>query len=636
MRSVAKAAAADPLDGAIHRLVATARERFETDVGSAGANFDAITWDIAHLKHRAVSSTNRRIYFTWPGTTMRPLPAYYSEVVKSWLILERHSAKDMGTRLDALRVLWEAILSRRGGNPSAFQWYSLCYEDLREAESAMRLRWTENTTHKRTIVLMCFVRFLAVRSICRDIYYKPQTPRVEDLHRHTIAGQQARRDRLPTEAALQGLAGIYRQHATEPADRLRMCAVAILVVTGFRIGELLTMPLDCEVEEERGGKPRYGLRYYREKSRGGQKLLGVRWLTPAGAELARQAVSEIRGLTNEARLRALELERSPHRVALPGVHWAARLDARLVARLLGFTHAPKSIPWRRDRNAVYCRAYDVEAYLMRLRPARLWTLDRRDGAFQMLSQSLFVVFRNFFHPGRTLCRLLVEPVLIAQISDFLSHREGGWSVFERFDIREDDGAFCRVTSHQFRHWLNYIADKGGLPVDLQTRWLGRDNPRDTEAYRHATVDERLAWVKEGIRTGAMTGAKADAYFDLPRTRRDRFLDTEIQAVHTTAFGLCLHDFAVTPCPYHLNCVRGCADYLRSKGNVKEREHLVQIRTATEQALVAAKTKGRHIAEAWIVHCEETLEGIAKALTIDDTDTADGSLVRPFFPGRRKR
>jgi hypothetical protein len=613
MRAAARVPTAGRADDSVQRLIAVARERFETEVGGTDASFDAVAWDIAHLRDRSVSFTNRRIYFTQPGTTAQPLPLYFSRVVKCWLILERHSAKDMGTRLDAIRVLWEAILSRRGGDPGAFRWDSLGYEDLREAESVMRARWSENTTHKRTIAVTSFARFLAARGICREIYYKPQTPRVEDLHRHTIAGQQARRERLPTEAALEGLAGIYRLHATEPADRLRICAVAVLLVTGFRIGELLAMPLDCEVEEERGGKPRYGLRYYREKSRGGQKLLGVRWLTPAGAELARQAISEIRALTNDARRRALELERSPHRVTLPGIHWAARLDPHEVARLLGFAKAPKSIPRRRDGRSAFYRAFDVEAYLRTLRVARLWTVDRRDGTFQTLSQSLFIAFRNFFHPGRPACRLLVESVLIQQINDFLSGRLPGQSAFDRFDIREPDGSPCRVTSHQFRHWLNYIADKGGLPVELQTRWLGRDHPRDTEAYRHATVDERIEWVKEGIRAGAMSGVKAEAYFDLPRARRERFLDTEIQAVHATAFGLCLHDFAVTPCPDHLNCVRGCPDYLRTKA------------------------KGRYIAEAWIRHCEQTLEGIAQALAVDDTDPApDGSLVRPFSAPRRKR
>jgi hypothetical protein len=108
-------------------------------------------------------------------------------------------------------------------------------------------------------------------------------------------------------------------------------------------------------------------------------------------------------------------------------------------------------------------------------------------------------------------------------------------------------------------------------------------------------------------------------------------------VHFTAFGICLHDFAVTPCPFHLNCVRGCPDYLRTRGNQKERQHLIQIRTATEQALVAARLQaasGAGIAEPWVRHCEE-LEGIAKALAVDNDDQCCGeSAALP--EGRRCR
>src|SRR5437773_2346769 len=85
-----------------------------------------------------------------------------------------------------------------------------------------------------------------------------------------------------------------------------------------------------------------------------------------------------------------------------------------------------------------------------------------------------------------------------------------------------------------------------------------------------TVMQRLRWVKDGIREGKLAGPQSSFYFGLPHAQRDSYLDGEIQAVHVTPLGLCLHDFAVTPCPYHLNCVRGCSDYLRTRGSVSER------------------------------------------------------------------
>ncbi len=629
---------------AMRKLLLIAREKFAADFGADPAMFDSSFWDVSCFRDRAFNRTNRHVYFTRYGSNDQPLPPDYSGVVKSWLILDRRTPGNMGLRLAGARILWEAILARRGGDPEAFRWPALSEEDLSQAELLMRVHWAESTTYKRMMSLLVFVRFLASRSLCRPLYYTAQTPRVEDFNRHTIAGQEARRDRLPTEAVLNGLADIYREYAVEPRDKLRAAALAILVVTGFRIGELLTLPLDCEVRETSGGQPRYGLRYLREKSRGGRRLLAVRWLTPIGAALAQEAIESIRKITHAARQRAQVLERSPHRVPLPGFHWGARMTQGEVARVLGcnhlsvFTIAREKLIRHRDSNGIYYRAFEVEAYLRNLRVKQLWTVDRRDGTRQKLSESLFIAFRNFFHTTRSACPLLVEPVLLSQIADFVTCRANAKSAFERFEIREPDGAFCRMTTHQLRHWLNHIADKGGLPVELQTRWLGRENARDTEAYRHATVSERLEWVKAGMREGTLSGVKTDVYFELPLSQREAFLEGELQAVHFTAFGICLHDFAVTPCPFHLNCVRGCPDYLRTRGNQKERQHLIQIRAATEEALAAARlqtARGASIAEPWVRHCKETLDGIAKALAVDEDEEDSGASVA-FSEGGRCR
>ena len=624
---------------AIQALFETAREKFAADLRMDASSFDDVVWDVSSLRDRTTCTSNPRLYFTRHGTLDQPLPAVYASVVKCWLILDRHSAGNMSRRLSAARILWEAIYNRRKESANAFSWQSFSEEDLSQAELLMRASWNQSTTYRLMAGLLVFTRFLAARGLCRPLYYTLQTTRVEDFNRHTIRGQQKRRDRLPTEAALQGIADIYREHAKEPRDRLRAAAIAILVVTGFRIGELLTLPLDCEIEERRGGSLRYGIRYYKEKSRGAEKFLAVRWLTTVGAELSRKAIHEIRCLTQDARARAQVLEATPHRVPLPGFHWAAKMTSAEVARALGVKGIRNAIPRHRDSHGVYFRVFEVEKLLLSER-APLWAVNRRDGTLQTLSQTLLIAFRNYFHPERAVPPLLVQPLVIQNIADFLSGGGGTKSAFERFGIREPDDSFCRITPHQFRHWLNYIADKGGLPVELQSRWMGREHSQDTEAYRHATVDERLEWVKAGIREGRLAGPKASMYFELPITTRERYLNGEVQAVHFTALGLCLHDFAITPCPYHLNCVRGCADYLRVKGSKTERHHLVRIKEATEQALRSATTvpagPGGSVAEPWIRHCKETLTGVQMALAVDDDPTVPDAGIAQPFRGRSSR
>ena len=68
-------------------------------------------------------------------------------------------------------------------------------------------------------------------------------------------------------------------------------------------------------------------------------------------------------------------------------------------------------------------------------------------------------------------------------------------------------------------------------------------------------------------------------------------------------------------------MKGCPDYLRNKGDLRERQQLIQIKSRTQKALEdaeLAKRMGTGIkSESWVNHHEETLIGINTALSIDD-------------------
>lgn len=564
---------------AVEQLILVVREQFSTDF--PGENFDAYTWDVRRF-HTHATVSNQKLYFTHNGTCDEALPHYYVEVIKCWVVLERRSVTQMEQKTRAARLLWDAILERRNRPPLAFQWANLCVEDFYQAELSVLGVWAESSIYLITRYLKRLGEFLSARGICQHLYLAFQMPHVASFSRFIVADVEARRAKLPSQRALQGLADIFSRHAIAPPDRILIAALAVLIVTGFRIGELLTLPLDCEVEEERRGASRYGLRYYKEKSPGGAKMLAVRWLTAVGAELAKQAIEEIRTITVPFRQRAIILEQNPNRVPLPGFNWSDRIRPKKLASVLGLASSSsiRQVPQEKllchlDDDGPYYLASEVEAYLFSQRVEHLWTLDRRDGTYQKLSETLLIAPRLFFRPTHGTSPLLVEPINYGHFAHFLANRQAHTgSAFERFGIREEDGSFCKMTSHQFRHWLNDIADKGGLSVELQTRWLGRDDARDTEAYRHATMDERLQWVKNGICGGQIGGKLADVYFQLPKDERDVFLEGQVQAVHFTALGLCLHDYSIEPCPFHLNCMLRCRDYLRIKGNQEERKNLI--------------------------------------------------------------
>jgi hypothetical protein len=636
------AANLEPGAVAIEKLVTSGRRKFNELLGDTNQSFEDMVWNVGSLLRRFTATENIRLFFTHLDTTDKALPENYANVIKSWLLLSDVSARSMEDSLRTARKLWRTLEQRRGQTALPFSWHTLCEEDIRQTELWMQERYAQATVYSSINTLLKLARFLDVRGICRPLFYSVQTP-CPSKAICTAAMQETRLSKLPSPRALEGLADVYRHLVQTPQDRLRIAAVALLVVTGFRVSELLTLPVDCEVEEVRHGRTTYGLRYYKGKARAPGKGYDIRWLTPLQAELAQQAIAEIKAITEPARQQAKILEENDPHIPIPGFGQTDKMYARDIQHIMGMpglsavhTSIPREkLPRYGKEKKYYFIPSDFEAYLQTRRVKHLWTVAREDGTYQMLSESLFVIFHNFFFPrGGHVC-LLAEPMRKGHINSFLSSHGLNRSVFERCDIREADGTFCRMSSHQFRHWLNDIADKGGLPTDALTRWMGRDNPRDTEAYKHATMDERLRWVKDGIQSEQLHGTMADVYFELPKGERDVFLDGQIQAVHFTPMGLCLHDFAVEPCPYHLNCVRGCPDYLRTKGSQRERQHLLEVQRNTEKALVSAQQAtaqtGGEIAQAWVAHHEKTLQGIQRALSVDnDESLVAGDFVSPVL------
>lgn len=625
------------MNTALSELIQAGRERFAVNLGVTGQSFDASTWDVSSLARQLTRARHVYLHFVRYPNASEPLPPVFADVLKSLLLLTRAaSAEALRDRLLSARILCEVLLIRHRSRPEAYDWVSLSVQDVEAAENFMRQHWSDSTTYKGMLTLLKWVGLLSARGICLPVYYTPYTPRPRDLNLHTLDGQNQRRTKLPTPRTLEGLADLYADRTLDAPDRLRLAATALLVVTGMRIGELLTLPLDCEIEDFQGGRSVYGLRYHSEKTGHGEYVQTVRWLSAAQAELAKVAVAEIRLLTEAPRDRARILEQTPERVPIPHHDADDWLSVSQLATLFGFPSRSnlagmlRGLPYRTAAHAHLFRVRDVETALLRWRVSPLWSLRSGPHSIQMLSETLLLAFRNGFHSAKATWTLLVEPFTGQTLSRFLGGNACTKSIFERMDIREPSGQFCRVTTHQFRHWLNDLADKGGLPVEVLTRWMGRSRAQDTLDYRHAKVDERLAWLKASIREGTVTGYMADVYRHLPAAEREVFLDGQVQAVHVTPLGFCIHDFAVEPCPYHLNCLRGCAHYLRTKGNQKEREQLIRIQDITVTALAHAREQmtgsSPALSPAWVRHHEETLRGIDRALAADALDLPDETLV----------
>src|SRR6266566_1518691 len=139
---------------AVRALVRAGQEKFAHTFTAKQQSFDSMIWDVRELNDRPSTQNHTHLYFTRYGTTNQALPQAYAEVVKSWLVLEGKSITNMHHRSDAARLLWEAIVLRRGNDPAAFAWRDLCEEDLSQTELLMQKHWVPGTVYAQGMQLL--------------------------------------------------------------------------------------------------------------------------------------------------------------------------------------------------------------------------------------------------------------------------------------------------------------------------------------------------------------------------------------------------------------------------------------------------------------------------------------------------
>ena len=617
-----------------------------------GQDFDAHVWDVKPLRKRAHKRSNPNLYWTTYGSQTKPLPAGFIEPIKAACVLDLQSPTNLTFRADSARFLWEHLKQQH--DPAAFHWAQLKTDDMLGMEREMLCHLKKSSTYKMCMAWNRIIELLVTARILRPMNVPWATPRPEDTDRHTIRGQQERAEKLPSHRAMETVADLFIGLATEPPDRLMACACVIAACTGLRVGELLTLPEDCLVERD----GTLFVKVWIEKNK--SRELVTQKVPLRARDLVLEAITEARAITAQARARAKVLEDNPGYAPLPGYQPLDRLTSREAAEVMGTTRTkPSEVtkqigrPCRRDPKSgeKHFLASDISGYLSG-RQGNLWAI-KLTGAEQPLSESLFVVPVNFFHAGnRPQIPLLVELGTEQQLNQFLGGtwsrctesqpgavmRTGEWfrkskkSIFDRLDLREDDGSVIEITSHQFRHWITTLTRAGGASSPIVKRWQNRSHTGDISAYEHLTMEQRVATLRTSIESGRVTGDIADVYFTLVEDVRDAFLENQLQHVHVMALGLCVHDYGASPCPMFLACLKGdcgpCGDYLHDRSDPVQVTHLDLLETRTEtvlqEELRLAAERDEQISNHWIEEQRQVLSNIRRAKSAP----GDG-VVRPF-------
>jgi hypothetical protein len=633
-----------------------------------GINWDDPAWDITEYEN---SRAHRKSRFTLYFTRQReqrsearvPFAQPFADFAKA-IVRMRASHRDIKysgqeRMTSALRVLYEGLLRTGSRDPT-----TLTRQHFHQAIIDSHQTYGTASAYNLSTAILEIADFLDYHRISRVRLNFKNPLRYPGKGDRLDPESQARGlQKLPPPAVLEALADISN-HPRDDNERILLRIIDLLVAGGFRIGEGLTIPLDCWVEEQaldRNGKlkinpqtgapiKRCGIRYWPEK--GGAPI--VKWLPDAAVPLGKRAVVDLTQLCAQARAVAAELERHPDRVPIPGAGDPNQLmDLKQLASLLGLSGAAptwyfvanlgvalagtKREEGHQNDSHLY-RIGDVEKALLRRRKS-LVVLRKPNGQKQMLSESLCVMFRNQFHASFATLTFLTELVGFSQIAEALGKRPDASSIFSRRGLTESDGSPMHVNTHAFRHWLNTLADRGGLTDIELARWMGRRDLDQNEAYKHGTVAQRVAWAQEMIKVGKLHGPVAEIYHTMrDPIEKEQFLEAFVDVAHFTHFGVCTHDFALEPCKYHLNCLSGCSEYLRTKGDQEERKHITEVRDfhlvqlESYKKAAQAETFG---ASNWVHHAERIVAGANAALAVDDHETTEIGATAPVFPAGRK-
>jgi hypothetical protein len=249
---------------------------------------------------------------------------------------------------------------------------------------------------------------------------------------------------------------------------------------------------------------------------------------------------------------------------------------------------------------------------------------------------LFIVERNFFHGGnRQPIQGTAVRVTQTNLADYISGRQGVKSAFERYHLHDADGEPLQVNSHAFRHWLDTILEEGGVPEMMIAEYFGRAEVSQNTVYDHMTPVERARRVREMSERGQLHGPPVDLSDSIQPYSRDEFHKAFFATAHVTDIGLCFHDWAMSPCPLHGDCLN-CPEAGLEKGNEAQRDRIQTYHDDHKWLLERARAEteeGTYGAANWLKHQERTVRNAQKALAIHDDDNLEDGTIIVFEPER---
>ncbi|MBL8525230.1 MAG: hypothetical protein JNN20_16185 [Betaproteobacteria bacterium] len=610
--------------------------KFARDHHVLGAKFDwdAHVWDLTELVNkRAKGRVRYRLHFSSardPGRSSRkkvdflrePFMSFAKAVIAEKLRLDQ--VADYTKLLLALRAIEQALYA--AGESSPVQMTALTLDAAcREVASALVDSWSVARQLEYVAALVDSHR-LSKRPLVWKSAIKWKRPGRVD---HFDGGDEWRADKLPDIRAILALAEINRD-SQSPIDRVVTSFAAMALFAPSRAAEILSLPVQCWATLEDGEDTISALRWLPAK--GGDAMVKL----PSGREFneaAKTAITFLEGAGRSARIAAKWYEENPGKLFLPeGLEYLRdqALTKMEMAAILGAEGLDLSFSfdWGLERVGTCtdrARIVDPEAHgvglysfasfeekVLAFLPSGFPFHDKPTGL--KMSEALFVLPQHFMNPQKTTWCNVPQPISLSIINHQLGAHPQGLTVFSRNKKIAPDGKPWRITSHQFRHLLNTIAQAKYLSQSLIALWSGRADVKQNAAYDHASPEiyleayVHLAKASEEIPLTGPLQEKLESRRRLAPITVKELLSQELGSIHTTRFGICRHDYALTPCPRYKDCIN-CGENVFVKGDPNH-QRVAQEQVQLLERSVADATRAEALGEAgakkWLLQNEGRL------------------------------
>lgn len=477
--------------------------------------------------------------------------------------------------------------------------------------------------------------------------------------------EEHRASKLPDEDAIFALADIFSRKDSELSDRdiFVTSAVSLLLAAPERASELFFLKHNCIHEEEVQTLSKSSLGLIADDSNI-EKVLGIRWyaqknyghdikyIPSAMIPTVKRAIERLITMSEKPRYLAYLLETSekfPRHELCPDVADNKLLSCVEVLRAMGFDESLYSTT-RNARMAALSflrvRGIPSEDYVVSLEDLNKILRSRLPKGFPYVpfstgngvrikwSEALFCCFANQFHRDKqtiyselwmphidTLNEDLSPTKKKLKRKDELSNVQ---SIFQRWGYGD-----YSMSTHQFRHLLNTIANTNGMDSMLLAKWSGRADMKQNRVYDHTSVEDRNFSLIE-MQKNEVGTVNTDSTFTFqiatPRTLQELNTKTTL-SMHTTEFGFCTHSYIDEPCLKYRNCLN-CTEHVCIKGDDEKKKRL-QDRLRKEKILWAkdkeAVSKNVTGAAVWLEMRELTIQRCEQMIALlDDPNIPDGS------------